>query len=289
MKKLFTLLLVALTAFAIGGCDDDDNNVISYYYYDIEPTAPQGVTSITGDNSVLVMWDGLYDVDVYEYVVYRSFDAIENYSAIGFVDPYPRPTDNVYSYTDNTPDNGETYYYAVAAVDSAGQSSELSWENVFDTPRPDGEVVLYSNSISPDLSGFEFFTHERVVDTSSFADVYVDSIGGVFYLNAGNLYFIYGLIQDVGNAYYFNNFIGYAPTDGWSDLGYVEIIEGHSYVIYTDDNHFALLTAVTINPSGSITFGWAYQTEADNPELSPGPDGDNPRIVRTSKKSISLD
>lgn len=289
MKKLFTLLLVALTVFAISGCDDDDDKVISYYYLDVEPTAPQGVTSITGDNSVTVVWDGLYDVDVYEYVVYRSDEPIENYSPIGYVDPYPRPSNNVYSFTDNTADNGYTFYYAVAAVDSAGQSSELSWENVFDTPRPDGEVVLYANAVAPNLSGFEFVTHERVPDTSYYADVYVDSIGGVFYLNAGNLDYIYGWIQDVGSAYYFNNFIGYAPTDGWSDLGYVELIEGHSYVVYTYDYHYALMTVVSINASGSVTFEWAYQTQEDNPELSPGPDDGNSRIARASKKAVSFD
>ncbi|MFZ5981833.1 MAG: hypothetical protein ACOYVF_14530, partial [Candidatus Zixiibacteriota bacterium] len=123
MKKLFILSIVVLTFFAISGCDDDCDDIISYHYVDVPPTAPQGVTSVTGNNAVTVLWDGLYDVDVYEYVVYRSDEPIDNYEPIGYVDPYPRPSTNIYGYTDNTAHNGYTYYYAVAAIDSAGQSS----------------------------------------------------------------------------------------------------------------------------------------------------------------------
>ena len=287
MKKFMAFAMIALAAFAFTGCDDDDCDTI-VYINDLEPEAPQGVYSITGNNAVYVYWNGLYDVDVYEYVVYRSDEPIYNYAALGFVDPYPRPLDNVYGFVDNTADNGETYYYAVLAVDSAGQASDLSWEEVMDTPRPDGEVKLFSNSIHIDSAGFNFNYHLRVPDTSDICDVFVDSANGVFYLNAGNYYYIYGDIQDVGNSFYFNEFIGYAPTEGWSDLGYVEIIEGHSYVVYTYDYHYALLTVKSFNGDGSVTFDWAYQTEADNPELSPSPDGNDRRTVRPEKKAVSL-
>jgi len=287
MKNILTFTMIVLAAFAFTGCDDDNCDTI-VYDYDMEPTAPQGVYSITGNNAVYVYWNGLYDPDIYEYVVYRSDDPIYDYAAIGFVDPYPRPSSNVYEYVDNTADNGDTYYYAVLAVDSAGQASELSWEEVMDTPRPDGEVTLFSNYVRPDSAGFNFYYHLRVPDTSSICDVFVDSVGGVFYLNVGNYDHIYGKIQDVGNSFYFTELIGYAPIDGWSDLGYVEIIEDHSYVIYTYDYHYALLTVKSFNGDGSVTFDWAYQTAPDNPELSPSPDGNDRRTVRPEKKAVAL-
>ncbi len=286
MKKALLLILITLAAFIFSGCDDDCDNIL--FYQDTVPTAPQGVISITGDSTVYIYWNGLYEQDVYQYIVYRSFDPIYDYDDIGYVDPYPRPSDNIYSYTDNTVANGITYYYAVRAIDSAGQASELSWETVQDTPRPDGEITLYPNSLSRDHSGFNFSLPARVADTSSIADVYMDSVGGVFYLNAGNYDYIYGKIQDVGNTFYFNQFIGYAPTEGWSELGYVELIEGHSYVIFTYDYHYALMSVKSINPSGSVTFDWAYQTDADNPELSPSPDGEDGRISRPLKKAVSI-
>jgi hypothetical protein len=286
MKKLLTLTLLVLTVLVFSGCDDDNCDTIVYQTDEV-PTAPQGVYSITGNNAVYVYWNGLYDPDVYEYIVYRSDEPIENYSSIGSVDPYPRPSDNIYGFEDNTAGNGNTYYYAVRAVDSAGQASELSWEEVMDTPRPDGRVTLFSNYVEPDSAGFNFFYHIRTPDTSDICDVFVDSVGGVFYLNVGNYDYIYGKIQDVGNSFYFTEFIGYAPTDGWSDLGYVEILENHSYVIYTYDFHYALLTVRSFNVDGSVTFDWAYQTAPDNRELAPSPDGNDRRTARPSKKAVS--
>ncbi|MEO0156993.1 MAG: hypothetical protein ABIL07_07755, partial [candidate division WOR-3 bacterium] len=60
--------------------------------------------------------------------------------------------------------------------------------------------------------------------------------------------------------------IGYAPDDGWSPTGIVEAIVGHTYVIWTWDNHFAKIRVASLKP-GYVIFDWAYQVDPGNPEL----------------------
>lgn len=261
MKRLFSIGFVALMGLGFVGCSDDDNPV-----YDPVPATPQGVYSVTGDEQVFVYWNGIYERDVKEYLVYRSLDAVTGYQAIGTVAAQDNPNLDllIYEYVDDNADNGTTYYYAVASVDHAGQRSELSAENVFDTPRPEGTVVLFPNNIQPSLSGFNLETATQVYDTSAIADVYVDIFDGIYYLNVTAIDID---IQDMGYTSSFDE-IGYAPEYGWSALGYVELILGHTYVIWTADDHFAKMRMESLNASGSVTFEWAYQTDQSNLELS---------------------
>ena len=62
--------------------------------------------------------------------------------------------------------------------------------------------------------------------------------------------------------------VGWAPSDGWSDNGWLEIIQGHTYIVWTRDNHFAKMRVMSIN-SNSISFEWAFQTDEGKPELKP--------------------
>jgi hypothetical protein len=233
----------------------------------MRPEPPQGVYSITGDNAVYIYWNGPYERDIKEYIIKRSFDPLTNYQEIG-----RRPAEDnpdldliIYEYVDNTAQNGVTYYYAVSSVDYAGQESELSAEEVFDTPRPEGNVALFDMAVEPSLSGYNFAARSVVAYDSPGADVYVDRVDGVFYLNVGN---VNTDIQDMGFHESFDE-VGWAPQDGWSSVGYFEIIPGHIYVIWTDDLHYAKLWVVSVN-SSSVSFRWAYQTDAENPELAPG-------------------
>jgi hypothetical protein len=286
MKKIFAILLAVSLTLIIAGCEDDDNNVI--YVTDTEPTAPQGVYSITGNQQIEVRWNGLYEQDVLEYVVFRSQDPIENYIPLGSIDAYPRPSDNIYSFTDNTPSNSSTYYYAVAARDSAGQYSELSWETVEDTPRPDGTVTLSNNAINYQTSAFNLQIPAIVADESDLSDFFIDSLNGVFYINVGNYDFIYGLIQDMGYTYSFDE-INLAPEYGWSDLGFVELIPGHTYVIYTQYSNYAKVRVNSINANGSVTLRWAVQKAQDNIQLSLPENFDGTsRIPRPDKSTLDL-
>lgn len=262
MKRFLTIALFSILTLALVGCDDDDKVLI----VDDPPVAPQGVYSVTGDEMVYVIFNGIYDRDVRAYYVYRSQDALEGYTYIGEVEAIDNPNLDllIYTYVDAVDvDNGETYYYAVTSVDFADQESELSAENVFDTPRPEGINVLYSTSVQPALAGFDLGLGQYV-DTN-LADVYVDDFNDVMYLNAVGAQTD---IQDLGYTSEFDE-VGYAPLDGWSTNGFVEIIEGHTYIIWTTTNHFAKMRAAEVNPTGKwIRFEWAYQTDIGNPELS---------------------
>ena len=271
MKRTALILGVVATAFLLTGCDD--NNPV----YNSVPAAPQGVYSVNADQAVEVVWNGVYARDIAAYIVYRSYQSNSGYTEIGQVTALSNPDLDliIYNFIDDNLPNGATYYYAVSAVDRAGQESPLSVETVFDTPRPDGSVDLYSRFTDPTLAGFELSaTASRVTWNSGAADVYVDDAGGVYYLNVADTLTD---IQDVGYTASFDE-IGYAPLNGWSEVGYVELILGHTYIIWTYNLHYAKMRVVAIDkPAGRVSFDWAYQTDADNPELAPPlPGGEKP-------------
>jgi len=264
MRHKLLLLLFGFGLLPFLGCGEDNR------IFDPVPASPQGVFSITGDEAVYLYWYGPYEGDIVQFIIWRSPDPRQNYVEIGRrpADPNPALDLIIYEYVDDglSVHNGTTYYYAVSSVDRAGQVSELSAEEVKDTPRPEGMVVLYDVAVQPSLSGYHFASYSRI-DTS-LADVYVDRVGNVFYLNAAN---VSTDLQDMGYTDSLDN-IDYAPQNGWSNLGWVEIISGHTYVIWTDDFHFAKMRVESINQN-SVTFSWAYQTDLNNPELIARPDG----------------
>ncbi len=72
-------------------------------------------------------------------------------------------------------------------------------------------------------------------------------------------------IQDAGYHLYMDD-VGWAPPDGWSPRGAVELIEGHIYVVWTRDDHYAKFRVTSLAP-GRVIFDWAYQTAQGNQEL----------------------
>ena len=275
MKKLaIGILLLMGLALALAGCDNDNEGITRYVYVDDgPPPVPQGVYSITGDEQVFIYWTQIDDVegDFNRYIVYRSNDPDTGYWSIG------ETTDDYF--TDNNVVNGHTYYYAVSSVDDGGRVSDLSYEYVFDTPRPEGyNRRLYDFNYDPDNSGWDLSAQMVVAYNSISADFNVEYYepNGVFFLNVAN---IDTDIQDMGFTDDIDE-INYSPVNGWSYLGWVEVILGHTYVIWTDDNHFAKVRVTAIDlPNNSIVFDWAYQVDAGNPELKPtvGPRPHAPR------------
>jgi hypothetical protein len=77
-------------------------------------------------------------------------------------------------------------------------------------------------------------------------------------------------IQDFGYTDYLDD-VNVAPEHGWSKVGWVEVIPGHSYIVWTRDNHFAKLRVTEFTRSYGIVFDWAYQVNGGNPELAPRP------------------
>ena len=44
------------------------------------------------------------------------------------------------------------------------------------------------------------------------------------------------------------------------------LIEGHSYIVWTWDNHYAKFRVASVT-SDRVIVGWAYQSDEGNPEL----------------------
>ncbi len=283
MKKLYLVALIAIMGLSMVGCEDD---CVTCNVANPVPATPQGVYSVTGDEAVYIYFNGIYETDVKEYWIYYSEEPTENYQHIATVPAESNPNLDllIYEYVDDDVDNGTTYYYAVAAVDHANQVSELSAEAVFDTPRPDGVVTLFPNHLEPSTSGFNLETQTVVYDTSTIADVFVDVVEGTYFINvtAENID-----IQDLGYTADFDE-IGWAPGYGWSNLGFIELVPEHTYVIWTADDHFAKMRLLAINGSGSATFEWAYQTVESLPELAPPARPDHDSDYLSKEKQFSL-
>lgn len=279
MKKLALFAVLLVPAFMLASCSDDDNPVAPH-----TPLTPQGVYTITGDHAVEVWWNGVYDTDVKEYVVWRSLEATTNYSEIARVaaDANPNLDLLTYQYIDNDVSNGTTYYYAVSSVDHEGRVSPLSAENAYDTPRPQGEVILFPLQLDSTMAGFNLATQHVVNYNSPIADIYIDLFQGTKYINVSNTQTD---IMDMGYTSNFNE-ITVSPVvaqdSGWSTLGFYEITIGHTYIIWTADNHYAKMRVEDNNLiTGSVQFQWGYQTASGNPELAPSQNGGPKRPVHS--------
>jgi hypothetical protein len=267
-ESLLGAAVGAVAGIALTGCDDD--KVV--YVEDPPPAVPTGVTTITGDGEVEVLWYPVREDDVAGYGVYRNSESIEGpYSRIATL--HGKETS---SYLDGGLVNGDTYYYAVDAFDFAGHESALSYEDAFDTPRPDGSSTnVFALQSDSNRSGIDFSDY----GSSSFvtahdatdADVFFQRIGSVIYAKGTIIQSLPNDIQDLGYTESLDD-ISWAPTQGWSVApNGVELIEGHTYVVWTWDQYFAKFRVVALLGSGTPTgaqIDWAYQIDNNNPELS---------------------
>ncbi|MCK4460323.1 MAG: hypothetical protein KAW46_00880, partial [candidate division Zixibacteria bacterium] len=128
MKR--SILVLVVMSLMITGCSNDE--VIAVY--DPAPQPPQGVFSITGNDSVFVYWTAPYEGDISYFAVYRSYEEFTGYREIALVEAVPNSDlDLIYyepGYIDDSVTNGTTYFYAITSIDEAGQESELSAESV---------------------------------------------------------------------------------------------------------------------------------------------------------------
>ncbi len=292
MLRNFVIILLLGAFLVVAGCEDDDEIV------DPVPQPPQGVTSVTGDSEIYLWWYGPYDRDIAEFIIYRNDDGPNDpYVEISrrSADDNPNLDLIIYSDTDRTAQNNVTYWYAVASVDHAGQISELSAENVFDTPRDEGVVSMFDWVVNENASGFNFMAMSTVTAFSAACDVYIDrDQNGLFYINAAyleedppDIFFVpKGFIQDLGYTDQFDE-IGWAPQVGWSELNFFEIIEGHTYVILTDEDRYAKMRVTDINSAtGRVDFQWAFQRDTGNPELIAPYKNENDKLDRIDAKKI---
>ena len=276
MRKILSITLRHLTVtvgpivailIVLGstGCDENTEQPV---FLDLPPSAPDGVFSVTGDGQVEICWNSNPEDDIAGYDVYWNDEELGFYEYVASVGP----SETCYIDTDVT--NGVTYYYAVLAVDGVGQESDLSYVTIFDTPRPEGtNLVLFEFDYlgqNGSLSGYDFSGLSGTPQDwmLSSTDVYFDAPNGVptlFSKGAGVDVQDYGFIELI--------YVDWAPFGGWSNVGQVELIQGHSYVIRISDGgggmNYAKLYCVAASAS-SCTLDWAYQFDTDNPELTPG-------------------
>ncbi len=271
-RRLVLTVLALLALGTIAGCSDKKTNPLP------PPAAPRGLFSVTGDHEVTLVWLANTETDLSGYRIYEAPCSAGTdcpYTQIGAV----TPSGEAYqTYTVTGLTNGETRYYAVAAVDRHGMVSALSYNDVFDTPRPAGTGLVLNNAfIRPAVPqvGYDFSAFARTDVTGPPTDIffgaYEDSTGVYQQIFVPD----YGTdIQDAGYAGANEGPLGndpfdvlsYAPDSGWAINGTVEAIVGHNYVVWTRDNHFAKFRVTAVN-GGEVTMDWAYQVAAGNPEL----------------------
>lgn len=256
-------LIVSLFVLSLSSCD---RRVTEYYSIDdFPPAIPSGVYSVTGDGEVTVYWCPVIEEDCEGYNLYRGDSAL--------VGPYYLVSTLYGMYRDYYTDaglfNGKTYYYAVTSFDESGNESDLSYEDVFDTPRPEGfDVTLRDFDTRPDSCGFNLST-QQVVRFDGYnntaADFYLDYDDGNLFISVAK---DFTYLQDMGYTESLYE-IDYAPAGGWSLWGRAEAIPYHTYVVLTEDDHYAKIRLTVVSGSlHRILFDWAYQTDPGNRELS---------------------
>jgi len=257
--------LLALSAVVLlSGCDEDTTAPRDVH----PPAAPRGLRSVTGDGEARLYWLGNTESDVAGYRVYTSpcasgpncpFDRIGATAGTMFVVPLA---------------NGETEYFAVAAYDRAGNESELSREDVFDTPRPAGSGLALSDYVaSPGTSGYDFSAFSVVPWNGPNTDIFFSYDGSTYQMFAP---FADTRIEDAGYTSSLDD-IDYAPPQpyGWPDNGSVKLFERHSYVVWIDNGfggNYAKFRVVSLSAAPPrVVIDWAYQTDVGNGELRARP------------------
>lgn len=255
----FLAAVAALTMPLVAGCSNDDPVVAA----DNPPFPPDGVFSVTGDHLVTIYWNQNQESDLAGYRIYRG-----NVDLSGPYYPLADVSKSTTVYDDTDVQNGETWFYAVAAFDRAGHESELSREDVFDTPRPEGfGLVLVDLGQDASHSGYDFSSLSNVPQgaTANTTDIYFEKQADGNYIvcaDPGVDIQDYGLIDLVG--------VDWAPEIGWAPSKKAEAIAGHSYIVRVLNGQGDFNMAKFIvkdSPTTTVTLDWAYQAVQNNPEL----------------------
>ncbi len=316
-------LLIFVGVLGLAGCNNED--CVSCVSTLEPPVVPTGVYSVSGDNSVSVYWydisyspyDGRYNENVVSYVVYSRFfeegdqyDPNREFYFIGEVDwdqNFDASTGQHW-FDDLDAENGFQYEYAVTAVNAAGTESALSFEFVADAPLPMSPLGSYVEVFdsragsAQDKGGFDFSragenpldlnsgrVDPNAVDSS--ADIRIYFEGSVPYVErtTQNVQIQdFGVFSDTEGNLVFDG-VSWAPTEGYSSTGKMELITGHIYVLElfdpaTQDLHFAKFGIVGVGATVSVRLVWAYQLIPGLPELKapdmPDPVQRNTQVVR---------
>ncbi len=296
LAQFAMLACASIALISISACTDE--TIVESVIVDVPPPAPQGVYTIRGDNSVTVVWLPVEASDFDRYRIYRGDDSLdgtvfmlagESFTETFVDDPATSLLPPVL--------NGLRYYYAVTAVDQAGLESFQSGEIGGATPRVEGINLLMTMNDDPSQSGFDLSSGSVVPFDNVLADLWIDrDMSGILYINADTIGASgaeFGDIQDMGYTEDFD-VIGAAPIpptiDGWSALRFYEVLDGHTYIIWTQDDRFAKVRILS-QTATTVTFAYAYQNgvaqdgSGGEPELSPqiGGETDSQKQITVTK------
>lgn len=252
MKQLTTILTMLLITVLAACSDDHDSNPVEYDMY--APLPPVGIRTTSLDRQVRLDWIENQEYDLAGYNIFVSDRYDGHYTLIG--------SSRTASFIDNGAQNGITYYYAVTAYDHSGNESELSFDVVYDTPRPEGlGVTMFDRFYDPNRAGYDFNTFSIMNYDNLKTDFFIEYVNGLPFI----VVWEESDIQDMGYTVNLDE-ISVAPEAGWSPTGDALLIAGHTYVIWTGDNHFAKVRIREVGQE-SVVLDWAYQTAVGNPEL----------------------
>jgi hypothetical protein len=253
MKKLIYYQLILLMSLILYSCGVNDSFVV----IDTTPPAiPTGITVLNGDSRVDLAWNNNYDNDLAGYNVYYSDSYDGKYTIIGST------TDNYF--IDYGASNGVTTYYAVTAYDYNGNESELSFDVIYAIPRPEGfNQSIFDYRKYPDLAGYTFNDYSVVPYDDLSTDFFFENYQGTYYIDVWDDTDIQdmGPTQDIWD-------IAYAPNSGWNPTKDAIAKVGHTYVIWTWDNHYAKVRVSNIT-STRIVFDWSFQLVEGEHQLKP--------------------
>ena len=253
MKKLLILSAALTLLFFMTGCDVNEPE---YIVDNVAPAPPTGVWVLNGDNRVDLYWDENREPDLAGYNIYYSDAYDGKYYIIG--------SSAYNSFIDYDAVNGEKYFYAITAYDYNGNESDLSVDVIYSTARPEGfNQSVFDYRQFPNNSGYSFPLYSVVAYDSLDVDFFFENYQGTFYLD------VYSDtdIQDMGSTNDIYD-IPFAPTSGWSPTKDAIAKVGHTYVIWTWNNHYAKIRISQIT-SERVVFDWAYQLVQGERQLKP--------------------
>jgi hypothetical protein len=242
-------LILLIGAVMVTGCYHPTE-----FFQPVPPSRPSGLYTETGDNFIELFWSENHENDVVGYHVYWSGQYDGRYELLA-------TTRQAY-FLDAGAVNGRTYYYAVTAFNADGMESELSTDVAYDVPRPEGYGVLLSDfRRAASTAGYSFGSYQVVRYDDQNADMYFEYFNGTYYMNVWSD----TDIQDLGATSSLLD-VRLAPATGWSPERSVPVVVGHTYVVWTWDDHYAKFRVTSVSPS-RVVFDWAYQLQKSNPML----------------------
>lgn len=249
--------VLGLALLALAGCDTGAE------YRDVDPPLPPAdITAQAFDASIELSWRSNGEPDLAGYNIFVSTAYDGRYDLIG--------TSRTPRFLDTGARNGVTFYYAVTAFDINGNESSLSSELVQGTARPEGFNLVLSDVRSfPRTAGYDFSAETVVPFDDAGADMYYEVYAGEAWMNVRTD----TDIRDMGPTATLDD-IRIAPADGWSGTHDARLTVGHTYVVWTWDDHYAKFRVLALSP-GRVVVDWSYQLQRSNPFLKRAvpPDG----------------